>query len=384
MTHMDFTRLTEFLDSLYEKEGIPATDCAVCHDHRVVYWHKTGFSDAARTKPVSENDMYILYSATKVMTMAGALHLMEEGKIALTDEVAKYLPAYENLTVREADGTIRPARTKMRICDAMAMAGGLDYTWDTPAMEKLREKYGREISTLDAVNSYADSPLQFDPGTRFRYSLCHDVVGAVIEVASGMTFGAYLQKVIFDPLGMKDTTFHPTAEQKARLTEQYRFEGGRVRAVPKTNQVMDVSDRYESGGAGLYSTVNDYLSFAACLANGGTADNGYRLLSPETVALMHTDQMTVPGRRADFALLGRTGYSYALGVRTLVDPKAADTAAPAGEFGWDGAACAYCSMETTTGTAIYFGTQVLGWDGAYTVYHPRIRDLVYEGLGYMK
>ena len=103
MTHMDFTRLTEFLDSLYEKEGIPATDCAVCHDHRVVYWHRTGFSDAARTKPVSENDMYILYSATKVMTMAG----------------------------------------------------GLDYTWDTPAMEMLREKYGREISRLDAVNSYA-------------------------------------------------------------------------------------------------------------------------------------------------------------------------------------------------------------------------------------
>ena len=94
--------------------------------------------------------------------------------------------------------------------------------------------------------------------------------------------------------------------------------------------------------------------------------------------------MTVPGRKADFASLGRAGYSYALGVRTLVDPKAADTAAPAGEFGWDGAACAYCSMETTTGTAIYFGTQVLGWDGAYTVYHPRIRDLVYEGLGYTK
>ena len=183
---MDFSKLTAFLDDLYEKQGIPATDCAVYNDHRIVYRHKTGFSDAARTKPVSERDTYILYSATKVMTMAGALHLMEEGKIALTDEVAKYLPAYENLTVREADGTIRPARTKMRICDAMAMAGGLDYTWNTPAMEKLREKYGREISTIDAVNSYAESPLQFDPGTHFRYSLCHDVVGAVIEVASGM------------------------------------------------------------------------------------------------------------------------------------------------------------------------------------------------------
>lgn len=381
---MEFHELTELLDSLYEKEGIPATDCAVYHDHHIVYRHSTGFSDTARTKPVTEKDIYILYSATKVMTMTGALRLMEEGKISLTDEVAKYLPAYENLTVREADGTIRPAKTRMRICDAMAMTGGLDYTWNTPAMEKLRKKYGREISTIDAVSSYAESPLQFDPGTRFRYSLCHDVIGAVIEVAAGMPFGEYLQKVIFDPLGMTDTTFHPTEEQKARVTTQYRLEGGRVWAVPGTNQVMDVSNRYESGGAGLYSTVNDYLSFAACLANGGIADNGYRILSPETIALMHTDQMTTPGRNADFAALGRAGYSYALGVRTLVDPKAADTAAPAGEFGWDGAACAYCSMETTTGTAIYFGTQVLGWDKAYTVYHPKIRDLVYEGLGYTK
>lgn len=381
---MDFTRLTNYLDSLCDRFGIPATDCAVYHDHRVVYRRMNGFADQAKTRPVSEKDLYILYSATKVITMAGALRLMEEGKIALTDEIEKYLPAYGNLTVREPDGTIRPARTKMRICDAMSMGGGLDYTWYTPAMEKLREKYGREISTIDAVNSYAESPLCFDPGTHFRYSLCHDVIGAVIEAASGMSFGDYLKKTIFDPLGMTDTTFHPTEEQKSRLTEQYIYENGRARAVLKTNLKMDVSDRYESGGGGLISSVNDYLAFAACLANGGTSDNGYRLLAPETVALMHTDQMTTPDRAADFASLGRRGYSYALGVRTLIDSKAAKTAAPEGEFGWDGAACAYCSMETTTGTAICFGTQVLNWDAAYTESHPMIRDLVYEGLGYGK
>lgn len=381
---MDFSALTNYLDELYDRCGVPAADLAVYHDHQVVYRHMTGYADAAGTRPVSERDLYILYSATKVMTMAGILHLMEEGKVSLTDEVAEYLPAYADLTVRNSDGTIRPAKTKMRICDAMAMAGGLDYTWYTPAMEKLREKFGREISTIDAVNSYAEAPLQFDPGTHFRYSLCHDVVGAVIEVASGMSFGAYLQKVIFDPLGMTDTTFHPTEEQRARLTEQYRMENGRAHVTPRTNQIMDVSDRYESGGAGLISSVNDYLAFAACLANGGLADNGYRLLSPETVAWMHTDQMITPEQKTDFAALGRCGYSYGMGVRTLINPVAAATAAPAGEFGWDGAACAYCSMETTTGTAIYFGTQVLGWDSAYTVEHPRIRDLVYEGLGYRK
>lgn len=377
---MDFTRLTDYLDSLSDRFGVPAADCAVYHDHRVVYRHMTGYADDAKTRPVSERDLYILYSATKVITIAAALRLIDEGRLALTDEVARYLPAYERLTVREADGTVRPARTKMRICDAMSMGGGLDYTWNTPAMEALREKFGREISTIDAVNSFAERPLCFDPGTHFLYSLCHDVIGAVIEVVSGMSFGDYLRTAIFEPLGMTDTTFHPTGEQRARLTEQYLMEGDRVRAVSKDNLKIDVSDRYESGGGGLISSVNDYLAFAACLANGGTADNGYRLLSPEAVALMHTDQMTTPERAADFARLGRRGYSYGLGVRTLVDPRSAGTAAPAGEFGWDGAACAYCSMETSTDTAIFFGTQVLNWDAAYTEAHPRLRDLVYEGI----
>lgn len=374
----DFSELTEFLDSLSECFGIPGCDCAVSVDGTVVYRHQAGFRDEEEKRPISPDDTYWIYSATKLFTCTAALQLMEWGKLELDAPVSRYLPEFGNLTLREADGTCRPVRTELTVRHLMTMTGGLDYDLTRPAL--VRALAEGKMTTRELVAALAEDPLNFEPGSHFLYSLCHDVLGAVIEVVSGMPLADYISAYICCPLGMKDTTFHPTEKQLDRMVTQYAHLDGKGthRPIGQENRFR-LTERYDSGGAGLLSTVDDYILLVSALSLGGTGANGARILSEESVRQMRTD-MLGSVQRQDY--LARSpaarGYSYGLGVRTMVEDLG--NGVPIGEFGWDGAAGAYALVDCTNRVALFYAQQVCNSYITYQYLHPTLRDTLYKCL----
>ncbi|MBR2048746.1 MAG: beta-lactamase family protein [Oscillospiraceae bacterium] len=375
----NFTELTQYLDSLAGRFGIPGCDCVVTVDGKLIYRHSAGFRDEEKQIPVTSNDTYWIYSATKLFTCTAALQLMEQGRLSLSDPVSKYLPEFGRLTVCNDDGTISFVEENLTIHHLMTMTGGLDYDLERPALRKAI--YSGCERTRELVATLAVDPLRFRPGEHFLYSLCHDVLGAVIEVVSGMSLSDYVRRSITEPLGMTDTTFHPSEDQLNRLATQYaHLDGnGTHKPVGQTNKFR-FSEIYDSGGAGLLSTVDDYIRLATALALGGVSPEGVRILSRESVDLMKTpalDQVQL----ADY--LARSpaakGYSYGLGVRVLTEPL--PSGVPVGEFGWDGAAGAYVLIDTENRLALFYAQQVCNSYITYQYLHPELRDTLYRCIG---
>ena len=306
------------------------------------------------------------------------MRLVEEGRIALSDPVSKYIPEYASLTVRGADGTLRPAKKTMTVEHLFTMSGGMTYDCGTPAIREAMEK---SPSTLGIVRAMAKDPLFAEPGEHFRYSLCHDVLAAVVEVAAGMRFSEYLEKTVFAPLGVKDMGFRPSEEQAARFCAMYTAVNGFPRAVEREgiNNYAFTPD-YDSGGAGLFASVDEYIKILSALSLGGTAKNGYRLLRPETVKMLGEGRLSESAQR-DFLPDRLYGYSWGLCGRAHVNPAFSNAKSAKGEFGWDGAAGAYALADPENEVAIYLGMSVRGCTYAYNLVHPTVRDLVYSSLG---
>ena len=375
---MNFQRMTELLDSL-EQKGTPGCECIVMVDHEEVYHHCAGFSDLMRTRPTDGSETYWLYSATKISTCTAAMQLIERGKLKLTDPVAKYLPAFSSMMVREGD-ILRPAQTPITIWHLMTMQSGLSYAQGS-AIRKAKEFYAGKGTTRQFVDAIAQEPLDFEPGEHYQYSWSHDVLGAVIEVASGERLGEYMRGHIFDPLGMPDTTMHPDEAQKSRLCAEYRYnpDKGFSEALDKPANGYRLSENYESGGAGLMSCCADYVLLSDALANGGVGKTGERILQSETIDQMRKPQLSGQSL-ADYKekmLTGKRGYSYGLGVRTMAEE---GWGISLGEFGWDGAAGAFLMADPEKKLALMFVEHVLGHGPGYAEIHPALQKAAYEAL----
>ncbi|MBQ8973240.1 MAG: beta-lactamase family protein [Clostridia bacterium] len=373
---MAFEALTQYLEHL-PAEGVPGCDMEIRVGYEPVYRHRVGLGRPNR--PMTGDETYWFYSATKLYTMTAVMQQIERGKLRLDMPVAEVLPEFGELTVRESDGTVRPARTVLTLRHLMSMQGGLDYDRDTPEIHEVQRLYGAKATTRQLVAAFARHPLQFDPGTHFLYSLCHDVAAAMVEVVSGMTYGEYLKRNILEPLGSTGVTTRPGEQEIAALAQRYIWdENGHLSKTPDltSNEYM-LSDAYESGGACLMGTLDGYMPLPEALANGGVGRTGKRILTQESIHTMRTDQMHGASVQ-DFGKLERPGYSYALGVRVLVDD--GPSRSPIGEFGWDGAAGAWVMIDTERHVSCVYLQHVLNCGRAYAEFHPAIRDLVYEGL----
>ena len=387
---MNFHLLEQYLDSLNEEYGIPALDVIVTREHETVFRRMIGFSDPEGKKPVSPEDFYLLFSCTKLITMTAMMQLIEQGKAGLYDPVSRYLPEWVHMTVMNADWQTKGeffsprlsepshfAKNPVRIIDCMSMMAGLTYDLHSEALEALlREKPG--ASTREVVAAIAKMPLLYEPGTRYQYSLAHDVIGAVIEVISGERFSDYLTRHIFEPLGIRDLTCHMTAEQSGRLSAMYEFqpETKTLKQIGLENQYA-LTPNYDSGGAGLAGTVESYAAVVEALANGGVGRNGGRILREESV-LLFTHSVTTGQALQDFRVGRFYEYGYGLGVR--VKTEVVPGWSPLGEFGWDGAAGAYALVDPFRHVGIFYVQHIRNFFEGYSVIHPRVRDLVYKGL----
>ena len=365
---MNFDALKELIDYGCKEKDIPCVDLIVSHNNEIVFRYMTGTRDDDKKLPIKGDELYFLYSASKPITCTAALQLYEKELIGLDDYVYKYLPEFKDMKVRTADG-LSDAKNHITIKNLFTMTSGLDYNLESPSiLEQLREN--PNSSTLDIVRAIAKEPLQFNPGDHYLYSLSHDVLAAVVEVVSGMRFEDYVKKNIYDVCGMSSTTMTVTDDVLDRICSQYMFNAATDTAslMAKENPYIFTSN-YHSGGAGMISCADDYIKFAAAMANGET------LLKKETIALMSQDHLT-PEQFADFSPM-KPGYTYGLGVRTNVSSDFSEK----GEFGWDGAAGSYTIMDPKNHIAVFYGTHVKNHgDFLYMKHHMDIRDEIYKVL----
>ncbi|MBQ7226248.1 MAG: beta-lactamase family protein [Clostridia bacterium] len=374
---MNFSKVTELIDTM-PRRGIPFFELIVTKDGQEVYRHRVGHSDPCGVVPFKEDDLYWLFSSTKVVTCVAAMRLLEEGKINLSDPVSKFLPSYKSLTVRKDDGTVEACKVEMTLEHLFTMTGGIGP--DHEKRENLKELIDRGAGTVELANFYATIPLYFEPGTRYQYGFCHDVLGAVIEVASGMKLSEYVHKYILDPLEMKNTGYRPNDEQRVRLASAYRYDNsnGTSKLIETENPYM-LTPNYDSGGAGLFSCAGDFIKLVTALANGGTASNGYQLLKEETIKLMEINRLC-PAALSDFVNGRLHGYGWGLCGRVHINPVFSLSKSSVGEFGWDGAGGCFAAVDRKQRVGIFFGMQVHNCSYSYIILQPLIRTLVYKAL----
>ncbi|MBQ8174121.1 MAG: beta-lactamase family protein [Clostridia bacterium] len=337
-----FTKLTEFFDS-FVRDGAPGYDCMILQGGREIYRHQSGYTDVENQIPVSGNERYNLYSCSKPITVTAALSLWEEGLYSLDDPLYAILPEFRRMTVKDGDG-VHEAKNPIRMRDLFAMTAGFTYDVQSPALMRARAETAGRCPTREVMRYLAEDPLSFEPGTKWQYSLCHDVLAAAVEVLAGERFADYVAKRIFRPLGMTRSTFLLRDGEGDEVTEQYRFdrEANVARNCGKTISPYKMGSEYESGGAGCISTVEDYMRFMEGLRT-------FALLRPETVKLMQTDCLD-ENTRPTFWHYRK--YGYALGVRCPLAGGATD-------FGWDGAAGSYMAIEQELGLSILYATHML-------------------------
>lgn len=373
---MDLQKITEYLDKVNEL-GVPGADCIIYKNHELVYRHMVGTSDKDYKKPIDGSELYLMFSMTKVQTMVAFMQLVEAGKISLEDEVGDYLPSYKKLFV-EKEGKVETAENPLKIKYLLSMQSGLDYDLNRPGILRVLKEKGDKATTRELVDSFVESPLIFEPGTHFRYSLSHDVAAAVIEVVSGMSFGEYLRKNIWEPLGMKNTHFaHMMNDDEERLAQQFIVDETGKTVVKEQSCNYQLSNSYESGGAGLISCTEDYAVFADTIACGGISKNGVRIIKPETIELMKQNLLSDVSRNDLSVTMGRSAYGYGCGVSVFLDPEKVNSPAPKGVFGWDGAAGSCITMDTASGISIVYIQHVRNCNVSYNVIHPTLRDLTF-------
>ena len=387
---MGFERLTAYLDDLEARYGVPGADLKITRGHELVYRHMVGHRDYAKQIPVSSEDMYNIYSGSKPITMAGVMQLVEQGKLGLEDRLDKYLPEFAHMryapdfkfafpltwpneTFRLLDAT-RP----MIIHDLMSMTAGMSYDLDAAPIREVIERTNGEAGTREVVAAMAKMPLLSDPGTHYSYSLGHDVLAAVVEVITGQRFRDYMRENVFEPLGIRRMYYQVPEAEERHISAQYAKNWDTGEIAPDGSMVYRLTKNYDSGGAGLVTSVDEYSKFTEAMANGGVGAKGNRILKPESIALMSRNWLD-DVQLKDFQLSSKVGYGYGLGVRTLIDDS--HSRSPIGEFGWDGAAGCYVLIDPKNQVGMFYAQEILGMLEAYNEIHPTIRDLAYEAMG---
>lgn len=381
---MNFQYLTEYIDNLYDTEGIPSRDIIVYQKGKEIYRHSAGFRNVEKGEPIRRDDLYFMYSATKLLTVTATMQLLERGKILLRDPVAQYLPEFSDIKVKQVDDRlattlVKPNRT-LRIWHLLTMTSGIPYNMKAPEILACMEEHGGAPSTADIIKAYAARPLNFHPGEHWMYGFSHDVLARLVEVVAGESFASFVQKNIFDPIGMKNSYFHLTDDLVPRMAMQYKFDAAQNKAVEYGLRNEHVfGPNFESGGAGCISCVDDYILFAETLTHKGVAPNGNRILSERAIDLMRSDCLD-ENTRPDFNWDAFRGYGYGFGVRTFISRAKGGSLTSLGDFGWGGAAGAYVHADPERELSIVYIQHML--NSKEPIVHPRLRNLVYAALEY--
>lgn len=382
----------EYLQKVINKEInsniLLGASVGIWKDGNKIFREDFGFMDLDRKNDMRSDGIYRLYSSTKPITATAAMILFERGIIDLYDSVSKYLDGFKSQNVY-VDGKIVPANRPVTIIDLLNMTSGLVYPGTDLSGIDMKNVFengisaalsGNGLSTVEFCNQIGSVPLAYQPGELWRYGTSADILGAVIEVASGKRFSNFLKDEIFAPLDMLDTDFYVPENKRDRLVQMCNF-------VPSENKLEEYKGNhllillgkekptFESGGAGLFSTIEDYSHFANMLLCGGVW-NGKRILGKKTVEFMRSNQLTPKQMSGLWDTLN--GYGYGCLMRNLYDIGLAKTNGSVGEFGWDGWAGTYTTIDVKENMVIEMFISRVGYDNESL--QRKVRSIVYGNI----
>jgi len=383
-------RLEDLLQEMVETGFVAGVNCLVLQDGEEQCYYEAGFRDAANRLPITRDTIFRLYSMTKPITSVAVMMLLEEGKIDLLDPVSRYLPGFaDQYVIRQ--GIITPVAHPVTIQHLLNMTSGLVYPGESCAAEVRTGTLIQEVidkltsseplTTIEIMNRLGQLPLAFQPGEKWQYGTSADVLGAIVEVASGIRFGEFLEERIFRPLGMKDTAFYVPQEKQQRLSKVYEptpdglkeYHGSHLGIQNR----MELAPAFESGGAGLVSTIDDYKVFSQMLLHKGSF-RGVTLLSPKTVEFMTGAHLTSALQDYVNQWENLPGYTYANLLRIMTDPGAAVSMGSKGEYGWDGWLGPYITNDPANRMTLLIMQQKTG--SGTTEYTRKIRNVLFSSL----
>ena len=342
-------RLDKIMQMLRDDTGknvIPGAVLLVARHGKIAYFDAAGVLDPTTKAPMTKDAIFRVFSMSKPITTVSAMMLFEDGKLALGDPIARYIPQFRQMKVGvekpdPAGGKptldLVPARRPITVQDLMRHTSGITYGFFGNTMvKKMYVEAGvmkGDFTNEEFADRVAKLPLSYQPGTTWDYSHSTDILGRVIEVVSGATLYQFEKQHVLDPLGMTDTSFYVTDKAKqARIAEP--FPNDRTIGIDAVFGDPRVAGKWESGGGGMVSTASDYARFLQMLLNGGTL-GGKRILGPKTVAFMtsdHTSEGIVPG---PYYLPG-PGYGFGLGFAVRRDAGVSPENGSVGDYTWNG------------------------------------------------
>ena len=405
----DFSGYTNFLDKEINRGNFPGFVTLVYKDGKVIFSDSRGFADIDDSIALNEDSLFRIYSMTKPITGAALMILVEQGKVSLSDPVAKYIPEFKNTKVLNSKtNQLEKLDREVTLLDLATHSSGLTYSFvdrgkikeiydqekiypyyflDNVSLERPAKKSYPDICTLS--EKVATLPLVHQPGEKWTYSIGMDILGCVIERVSNLSFGEFLKKNIFDPLGMEDTFFEVPNSKQNRMIDLYAHKKGFKRYGVETPDMSNIKNKnlflldpkedsfffqkvsIEDGGSGLVSTANDYLKFATMLLNKGSY-NGRKILNPETVEVMTSNQSE---KRAKPFKVDAFGQGVTVGV--ALNAKKMRMKRGDNSFFWGGAASTDFWVDPENDLIFVSMSQVLGSPNI----DRKLERLLYKALG---
>ena len=385
MNQEKLNKLNNLFEQEMKAERIKGASLLVEHKGKVEFRNVYG-SDR-------EDSIYKIYSMTKPITTIAVMMLYEQGLIDLYDPVDQYLKGFANMKVATTKGLV-DAKSKITIRQLLNMTSGLVYPGEMSEPERIMEEIrielheravsGEKFSNVDICNELGKAPLLFHPGEGWKYGISADVAAAIVEVVTGVPYGEYLKKTVFEPLDMKDTGFFVEESQIGRLATMYsridaqgHLRESDERALEWLNLYAPTKPPYiESGGGGLYSTLEDYTHFVRMLAADGCYQ-GKRFLGRKTMEYIRKNQLNdLQMSWIDFDSI--EGYGYGNFMRIMLEPQMAGSNGSVGEYGWDGLPGTYFMVDPKEELILVYMQQIE--QGADLALRRKMRQIVYGAI----
>lgn len=381
-------RMEKIVRKELENGSLAGVSIYAIKDGKEIYGKQFGYSNLEDKIEMKRDTIFSVYSMSKPITAAATMLLIERGILSLDTPVSKYLHGFKNQKVL-CNGVLEAVKRDVVIKDLLTMTSGVAYPSDTEvgqlvnnivneAIEK--ELMRKPLNTVEFCNKLGQVPLEFQPGEKWAYGFSADILGAVIEVAVGKKYREFLRDEFFIPLEMVDTDFYVPEEKWSRFARVYEYfeEEPKLRPYMGYNLAIMRQNRlpgFESGGAGLVSTYEDYLHFDTMIINNGIYKDR-KILSKESIDFMRTNHLTEKQLNTyDWEDL--KGYGYGTLVRVLEDKATANSPCAKGEFGWGGWAGTESIIDPENNMIVlYFIQRINKCDNV----EKEIRKYIYEGF----
>lgn len=371
----------EAMEDSIEKQVIAGGVVAIARYGKIVHLKAYGKMDLEADKPMTADAIMRVYSMTKAITTSAVMMLVEEGKIAIDDPVSKYLSELTDAKVASGVQNSSATRT-MTVADLMRHTAGYSYGGTG---QSAHDKAYKDLNLLDTFATLealqaklAKLPLAFEPGTDWHYGISTDILGRVVEIASGQTLDDFFRQRIFIPLDMHDTAFYVPKEKASRFAANYNSDGKGILTVkdaPATSPYL-INPSFHGGGGGLVSTARDYMRFLVMISNGGEL-HGVRILKSETIRMMTTNQIPKEVGWIKFGSEIRKGVGFGFGFSVRAEKSDWDPHGRIDEYGWGGAASTHFWVSPKDDLAVVTLEQIMPYS---FLTEFKLKGLIYDAI----